>query len=79
MRPKNFYYDLYFVSQESACDHEEELQRLKIYINELEGDNAALRIENQERSSRVESLVMDLSIKEATWCQAEERAKQEVS
>jgi regulator of replication initiation timing len=48
-------------------------------ISELQADNAALVVENSDLNERVSSLVNDLSIKEATWCENEDKLKIEVS
>lgn len=56
-----------------SCNHEEEIKRLKKTLEEMASDKLALRIENEELNERVSSLIQDLSVKEATWCETEER------
>ncbi|XP_076110638.1 uncharacterized protein LOC143079280 isoform X1 [Mytilus galloprovincialis] len=64
--------------EEYACDHDIEIEALRKNIAELQGDNAALVVENDDLNERVNSLVYDLSIKEATWCDNEEKMKIEM-
>ncbi|OWF55960.1 uncharacterized protein LOC110453566 isoform X2 [Mizuhopecten yessoensis] len=65
--------------QEKSCDHESEIEALQRYIYSLEADNAALLIENTDLKDRVTSLVTDLSIKEAKWCEMEEKLKIDIN
>ena len=44
----------------------------------LEGDNAALMVEHSDLKERVSSLVSELSVKEAQWCEEEEKLKLKV-
>lgn len=59
----------------STCNHEDELYRLKTQIAELEGDKSALMLENKDLNDRVNSLHLELSVKEAKWCEKEEQYK----
>lgn len=65
--------------QESSCNHEIELEALRRQVSSLEADNAALVIENTDLKDRVTSLVTELSIKEAKWCENEEKLKIEIN
>lgn len=60
------------------CNHEEDITRLKKRISDLEADNAALLVENSDLKERVTSLVTELSVKEAKWCEEEEKLKLKV-
>ena len=60
------------------CNHEDEIAKLKTKITGLEGDNAALMVENSDLKERVSSLVSELSVKEAQWCEEEEKLKLKV-
>ena len=60
------------------CNHEDEIAKLKTKITVLEGDNAALMVENSDLKERVSSLVSELSVKEAQWCEEEEKLKLKV-
>ena len=60
------------------CNHEEDMARLKKRISDLEADNAALLVENNDLKERVSSLVTELSLKEAKWCEEEEKLKLKV-
>ena len=42
-------------------------------------DVMVLRVDNQELRERVEGLMLDLSIKEAKWCETEESLKIKVN
>ena len=61
------------------CGHEEELQFLRQRNEALENENVALMGESRELRARVDALVMDLSIKEAKWCETEEALKMKAS
>ncbi|XP_050415785.1 rho-associated protein kinase 1 isoform X1 [Patella vulgata] len=61
--------------KEENCNHEAEFSMLKTRIEELEADNAALRIHGNELFEKVKSLQNDLSMKEAHWCKNEEKLK----
>ncbi|XP_048254617.1 uncharacterized protein LOC124121805 [Haliotis rufescens] len=65
-------------AQDSKCDHEAELARLRVELSDAEGENAALRVESQQLRERVDTLATDLSIKEAGWCEKEEKLKIEL-
>ncbi|GFN99343.1 Elks/rab6-interacting/cast family member 1-like [Plakobranchus ocellatus] len=60
------------------CGHEQELTFLRQRNEELENDNSALTTQNRELRERVDSLLSDLSVKEASWCQMEEKFKLEL-
>ena len=60
------------------CNHEDDIARLKKRITELEADNGALMVENNDLKERVSSLVTELSVKEAQWCETEEKFKLKV-
>lgn len=62
-------------SKVKPCNHEEDMVRLKKRISDLEADNAALLVENNDLKERVSSLVTELSLKEAKWCEEEEKLK----
>lgn len=62
----------------SACNHEDELYKLKTKVAELEGDKTALQVENSDLMERVNSLSLELSVKEAKWCEKEEQYKLKV-
>lgn len=55
------------------CNHEDLLYRLKTQVAELEGDKAALQLENKDLKDRINSLHLELSVKEAKWCEKEEQ------
>lgn len=44
-------------------------------VENLEGDNGALMVENGDLKERVDNLMTELSIKEAKWCEMEEQYK----
>lgn len=58
--------------QTPSCNHEPELEALKSSLKDAESDIAVLRMENQDLRERVEGLMMELSVKEAEWCETEE-------
>ncbi|ESP02345.1 hypothetical protein LOTGIDRAFT_205097 [Lottia gigantea] len=60
------------------CNHEAELLMLKTSIEELESDNAALRLHSDDLKDKIKSLEADLSIKEANWCDNEEKLKMQL-
>ncbi|KAL8565815.1 hypothetical protein ACOMHN_000784 [Nucella lapillus] len=57
------------------CGHWEELLFLRQRNELLENDNVALAADNQELRGRVDALIMELSVKEAKWCETEEQFK----
>lgn len=52
-----------------------ELAALRAKVLDLEGDNSALRMENTDLKDKINSLLSELSIKEAQWCETEEQYK----
>ena len=48
-------------------------------IESLGSENLALNVDNEELRERVEGLYRELSIKEAQWCESEEKYKLKVS
>ena len=56
-----------------ACNHDDDIAKLKKKVADLEADNAAVMIENNDLKERVTSLVSELSMKEAQWCETEEK------
>ncbi|XP_045207740.2 myosin-7-like [Mercenaria mercenaria] len=56
-----------------ACNHEDELYKLRTKVAELEGDKSALMLENKDLTERVNALHLELSVKEAKWCEKEEQ------
>ncbi|XP_035828236.1 centrosomal protein of 290 kDa [Aplysia californica] len=66
------------VKDDKDCGHWKELTFLRQRNEELENDNAALMAQNRELRERVDSLLADLSVKEATWCEMEEKFKLEL-
>ncbi|RUS84923.1 hypothetical protein EGW08_007333 [Elysia chlorotica] len=60
------------------CGHETELTFLRQRNEELENDNSALTSQNRELRERVDALLSDLSVKEASWCEMEEKFKLEL-
>lgn len=64
--------------QDSECGHKPLIEALQQQLLELQADNAALLMENSDLKDKVNSLVTELSIKEATWCETEEKLKIEV-
>ncbi|KAK3581027.1 hypothetical protein CHS0354_013923 [Potamilus streckersoni] len=62
----------------NACNHGDEITRLRKKNSELEADNAALLMENSDLKDRVTSLISELSLKEAHWCELEEKLKLEM-
>ncbi|BFZ25485.1 hypothetical protein BsWGS_28524 [Bradybaena similaris] len=67
------------ITKEPACDHLAQLEFLRQRNEELENDNVAITTQNRELQERVQSLLSDLSVKEAGWCQMEEKFKQELT
>lgn len=67
-----------FIGQELECGHQPFIEALQQQLVELQADNTALLMENSDLKDRVNSLVTELSIKEATWCENEEKLKIEV-
>ncbi|XP_041373339.1 A-kinase anchor protein 9-like [Gigantopelta aegis] len=61
------------MSKDGACTHEEEITQLRQDMAELTNENLALRIENSQLSDQVDSLRLELSVKEAHWCETEEK------
>ena len=45
----------------------------------MANENMALRFENRDFSERVDSLRLELSVKEAQWCEEEEKLKNKVT
>ncbi len=64
---------LFLKGRESDCGHEVEIQKLKEHISELEADNAALVVENSDLKIKASGLLQELSVKEAEWCETEEK------
>lgn len=54
------------------------MYKLKTKIAELEGDKSALMLENSDLKEKVNSLHLELSVKEAKWCEKEEQYKMKV-
>ena len=52
---------------------------LRYRVTELESDNAALLVENEDLRDRTKSLLQELSVKEAEWCEMEEKLTLKVS
>ncbi|CAL1545395.1 unnamed protein product [Lymnaea stagnalis] len=64
--------------EESSCSHETELEFLRQRNEVLENDHAAITLQNRELRDRVFVLTSDLSAKEASWCEMEEKFKSEL-
>ncbi|KAK3781197.1 hypothetical protein RRG08_020387 [Elysia crispata] len=64
--------------KDKDCGHETELNFLRHRNEELENDNSALTAQNRELRERVDALLSDLSVKEASWCEMEEKFKLEL-
>lgn len=73
-----FHYFFLFIGQDLECGHQPFIEALQQQLLELQADNTALLMENSDLKDRVNSLVTELSIKEATWCENEEKLKIEV-
>ncbi|XP_052803881.1 cingulin-like protein 1 isoform X1 [Mya arenaria] len=58
-----------------ADNNDSELYKLRTKIAELEGDKSALMLESNDLKERVNSLCLELSVKEAKWCEREEQYK----
>ncbi|XP_060591520.1 synaptonemal complex protein 1-like [Ruditapes philippinarum] len=56
-----------------SCNHDDEISKLKAKNTELEGDKSALMVENKDLKDRVNALHLELSVKEAKWCEKEEQ------
>ncbi|KAL4229133.1 hypothetical protein ACF0H5_012171 [Mactra antiquata] len=67
--------DLEKQKNENKCNHEGILQRLKLRVSELEGDFSAVTVVNKDLTDKVNSLHLELSVKEAKWCEKEEQYK----
>nr|XP_022326353.1 dynactin subunit 1-like isoform X2 [Crassostrea virginica] len=67
------------MEQDLECGHQPFIDALQQQCVELQADNTALLMENSDLKDRVNSLVTELSIKEATWCENEEKLKIELS
>ncbi|XP_061164636.1 desmoplakin-B-like isoform X1 [Saccostrea echinata] len=67
------------MEQELECGHQPIIEALQHQLLELQADNTALLMENSDLKDRVNSLVTELSIKEASWCEAEEKLKIELN
>ncbi|CAH1797321.1 unnamed protein product [Owenia fusiformis] len=59
--------------EKGACNHEPIIKELNTRVGELEADKAAIMIENQDLKEKVDTLLMQLSVKEAQWCETEEQ------
>ncbi|XP_064651297.1 myosin-2 heavy chain, non muscle-like isoform X2 [Lineus longissimus] len=66
------------VQKQTSCNHEELITQLKYEINGLEGDRAALLLENEDLTKSVAGLLTELSLKEANWCEKEEELNQKL-
>ncbi|CAG5127286.1 unnamed protein product [Candidula unifasciata] len=64
--------------QEQACNHLAQLEFLRQRNEELANDNIATTTQNRELRERVDTLLSELSIKEAGWCEMEEKFKLEL-
>ena len=64
--------------QTNKGNAENELAKLRAKVRELEGDNSAILVENTDLNERINTLLSELSIKEAKWCEAEEQYKLKV-
>lgn len=60
------------------CGHEKEIESLRKQLADVMADNGALQVENADLKDRVNSLLTDLSVKEASWCDMEEKLKIEI-
>ncbi|XP_064594929.1 kinesin-like protein KIF3A [Liolophura sinensis] len=60
------------------CGHERELASLRERVCALEAENAAVLLENAECKEQLGGLVTELSVKEAHWCEMEEKYKLEL-
>lgn len=58
--------------QNLECNHMEELLFLRNRNESLENENVVLTAQNQDLMARVDSLITELSEKEAHWCDLEE-------
>ncbi|XP_048772391.2 uncharacterized protein LOC125678194 isoform X2 [Ostrea edulis] len=67
------------MEKDSECGHKPLIEALQQQLLELQADNAALLMENSDLKDKVNSLVTELSIKEATWCETEEKLKIELN
>lgn len=67
------------MEEELECGHQPFIEALQQQLVELQADNTALLMENSDLKDRVNSLVTELSIKEATWCENEEKLKIELN
>lgn len=64
--------DLKKNSKNLECNHMEELLFLRNRNESLENENVVLTAQNQDLMARVDSLITELSEKEAHWCDLEE-------
>ncbi|KAI8775498.1 chromosome-associated kinesin KIF4 [Biomphalaria glabrata] len=62
----------------STCNHETELEFLQQRNEVLENENVAIMTQNRELRDRVFVLMSDLNVKEAKWCEMEEKFKSEL-
>ncbi|KAL5020101.1 hypothetical protein ScPMuIL_002993 [Solemya velum] len=63
------------MAMQPACDHEPVIASLRSRVKELEDDNAAILLESSDLKDRVGSLMHELGLKEASWCEREEQLK----
>ena len=63
----------------SCCEYEELIEALQDQLADSEAMQAALLAENEELKQQVGNLYLQLSEKEANWCQSEEKMMQTVN
>ncbi|KAH9504325.1 hypothetical protein Btru_064633 [Bulinus truncatus] len=64
--------------QNAECSHLTELEFLRQRNEVLENENVAAMTQNRELRDRVFVLMSDLNVKEAKWCEMEEKFKSEL-
>ena len=62
----------------NSTNDDDRLSRLLQQLEEIRGDNSALVIENRGLQDQVHQLMMELSEKEALWCEREEQLNKKV-
>ena len=72
------YFLPYLFQQPGNSDNDDQLSQLLKQLEETRGDNSALVIENRGLQDQVHQLVMELSEKEALWCEREEQLNRKV-
>lgn len=63
----------------AACDHEETLQQMEALLEAAENERDAFKIEMLQLRAKIDHLTLELSQKEASWCERENQLSRELA